>query len=52
MRDQPGIFALAVIIAAGIILANLIVNPTAATNLFNVLGKVWQWAVNSMMGNG
>lgn len=44
------IWTLAVLIAAGIILANLIVNPNASKTLFDALGKVWKWAVNSMMG--
>lgn len=45
------VFSLAILIAAGVILANLIVNPGAAQALFGFLEKVWKWAVNSMMGN-
>jgi hypothetical protein len=45
------VWKLAALIAAGVILANLIVNPGAASTLFGFIEKVWKWAVNSMMGN-
>jgi len=40
-----------VLIAVGVIIANLIINPGASSKLFGTLQKVWKWAVNSMMGN-
>jgi hypothetical protein len=48
---KTNFFALAILIAAGAVIANLIVNPGAAKSLFGFLEKVWKWAVNSMMGN-
>lgn len=45
------VWTLAILIAVGVILANLIVNPNAASSLFGFVEKVYKWAVNSMMGN-
>ena len=45
------VWTLAALIALGVIIANLIVNPNAASTLFGFIEKVYKWAVNSMMGN-
>lgn len=39
-----------VIIAAGVMLADLIANPSGTNALFNGLGGVWKTSVNGMLG--
>jgi hypothetical protein len=44
------IWQLATLILVGIIVANLIVNPSFASSAIGFFTKVYKWAVNSMMG--
>jgi hypothetical protein len=44
------IWKLAILIAIGVIIANLIINPSAASTLFGYVEGVYKWAVKSMMG--
>lgn len=39
-----------VIIAAGVMLADLVANPKGTTSLFNGLGTIWKTSVNGMLG--
>lgn len=45
-----GILNLAVIIAGGVMLANLVANRAGTTALFNGIGKLWKISVNGMLG--
>jgi hypothetical protein len=39
-----------VIVAAGVILADMIANAKGTTALFNGLGGIWKTSVNGMLG--
>lgn len=39
-----------VIIAGGVMLADLIANPKGTTALFNGMGSIWKTSVNGMLG--
>jgi len=39
-----------VIIAAGVMLADLIANPAGTNALFNGFGSIWKTSVNGMLG--
>lgn len=45
-----GILNLAVIIAGGVMLANLVVHSQGTTALFNGVGNLWKVSVNGMLG--
>lgn len=45
-----GILNLAVIIAGGVMLANLVIHPQGTTALFNGIGNLWKVSVNGMLG--
>lgn len=45
-----GILNLAVIIAGGVMLANLVIHPQGTTALFNGIGNLWKTSVNGMLG--
>lgn len=45
-----GILNLAVIIAGGVMLANLVIHPQGTTALFNGIGNLWETSVNGMLG--
>lgn len=44
------IINLFVIIAAGVMLADMIANPSGTNSLFNGLGNIWHISVNGMLG--
>jgi hypothetical protein len=44
------ILNLFVIVAAGVMLADLVANPKGTNALFNGLGGVWKTSVNGMLG--
>lgn len=39
-----------VIIAAGVMLADMIAKPSGTTALFNGFGNIWKTSVNGMLG--
>jgi hypothetical protein len=39
-----------VIIAAGVMLADLVANPKGTAALFNGFGSIWKTSVNGMLG--
>jgi hypothetical protein len=39
-----------VIVAAGVMLADMIANPNGTSALFNGFGNVWSTSVNGMLG--
>lgn len=39
-----------VIMAAGVMLANMIANPEGTKAFFNGIGSIWQTGVNGMLG--
>ncbi len=39
-----------VIIAAGVMLADLVANPKGTAAVFNGLGSIWKTSVNGMLG--
>lgn len=45
-----GILNLAVIIAGGVMLANLVTHSQGTTALFNGIGQLWKISVNGMLG--
>lgn len=45
-----GIVNLAVFVAGGVMLANVIANPQGTTALFNGIGNLWKISVNGMLG--
>lgn len=45
-----GILNLAVIIAGGVMLANLTIHSQGTTALFNGVGNLWKVSVNGMLG--
>lgn len=45
-----GVLNLAVMIAAGVMLADVIANPQGAQALFNGIGSLWQMSINGMLG--
>lgn len=47
---MSSVWGFATLIVVGVIIANLVVNPGFATTFFSTVKKVYQWAVNSMMG--
>lgn len=45
-----GILNLAVLVAGGVMLANLVHNASGTTALFNGMGNLWKISVNGMLG--
>lgn len=45
-----GVLNLAVIIAGGVMLANVIANPEGTSTLFKGVGGLWQMSINGMLG--
>lgn len=45
-----GILNLAVVIAGGVMLANLVANAAGTTALFNGVGGLWQMSINGLLG--
>lgn len=45
-----GILNLAVIIAGGVMLADLVIHAQGTTALFNGVGNLWKVSVNGMLG--
>lgn len=45
-----GVLNLAVIIAFGVMIANMTVHASGTTALFNGIGNLWKVSVNGMLG--
>lgn len=45
-----GVLNLAVIVAGGVMLADLVIHDRGTTALFNGLGGLWKTSVNGMLG--
>lgn len=45
-----GVLNLAVIVAGGVMLADLVIHSQGTTALFNGLGGLWKTSVNGMLG--
>ena len=45
-----GVLNLAVIVAGGVMLADLVIHAQGTTALFNGLGGLWKTSVNGMLG--
>jgi hypothetical protein len=45
-----GVLNLAVIVAGGVMLADLVKNVAGTTALFNGIGNLWKISVNGMLG--
>lgn len=46
-----GVLNLAVIVAGGVMLADLVVHSQGTTALFNGIGNLWKISVNGMLGS-
>lgn len=44
------VISLAVIVAFGVMLANMVANPTGTGAVFNGIGGLWSTSVNGMLG--
>lgn len=45
-----GILNLAVVVAGGVMLADLVANAEGTKNLFNGVGSLWQMSINGLLG--
>lgn len=45
-----GILNVAVIVAGGVMLADVLIHPQGTTSLFNGIGNLWKISVNGMLG--
>lgn len=45
-----GILNLAVVIAGGVMLADLVANSEGTKSLFNGVGSLWQMSINGLLG--
>lgn len=46
-----GVLNLAVIIAGGVMLADLVIHPSGTKTLFDGIGNLWKMSINGMLGS-
>lgn len=49
---RGGIIAVIFLIVVGVMLANIIANPTGTKTVFDGLSKLWTTSINGLLANG